>query len=75
MAEIFQCSVGSCAARGKQGVLGVGLRLLALGAGICKSIVGACFHLDIDILRAADQPRYAEQRRLGCGLVIFRRAQ
>ena len=75
VAEIFQCSVGSCAARGKQGVLGVGLRLLALGAGICKSIVGACFHLDIDILRTADQPRHAEQRRLGCGLVIFRRAQ
>ena len=75
VAEIFQCSVGSCAARGKQGVLGVGLRLLALGAGIGKSIVGACFYLDIDILRAADQPRYAEQRRLGRGLVIFRRAQ
>ena len=75
VAEIFQCCVGFGAARGKQGVLGVGLRLLALGAGIGKSIVGTCFHLDIDILRAADQPRYAEQRRLGRGLVIFRRAQ
>ena len=75
VAEIFQCSVIFRAARGKQGVLGVGLRLLALGAGIGKSIVGACFYLDIDILRAADQPRYAEQRRLGRGLVIFRRAQ
>ena len=75
VAEIFQCSVIFRAAEGKEGVLGVGLRLLALGAGIGKSIVGTCFHFDIDILRAADQPRHAEQRRLGRGLVIFRRAQ
>ncbi len=75
VAEIFQCSVISRATEGKEGVLGVGLRLLALGAGIGKSIVGACFYLDIDILRTADQPRYAEQRRLGRRLVIFRRAQ